>query len=77
MLWPGFIEVVGSPSGRLINPVRKRVALEICRQVVRARTCNLAVWPLEPRTFERVTEPSSQLNHTRPDVKRARPDASH
>jgi len=74
---PGFIEAVGSPSRRFINPVQMRVALEICGHVTRVRTCNLAVQPLEPRASGRVTEQSGRLSHTRPDTKRSRPNDSH
>jgi hypothetical protein len=54
---PGFIEAVGSPSGRLINPVRTRVASEICGQVACVRTCNRTIRPTEPHPPGRKKKP--------------------
>jgi hypothetical protein len=74
---PVFIEVVGSPSGRLINIIRTRAASETCGQVERFWTSNPTIRTSEPHASGRTGEPSGHLSYTRLDAKRGRPDASH
>jgi hypothetical protein len=75
---PGaFIVPVGSPSGRLINPIRTRAASKTCRQVARVRKSNLIVRQLEPCPSGWIGVPSGRLSYTRPDAERGCPDASH